>query len=134
MKTSAIVTMVLSENRAEGLVRPAYRVDGRGGSRDAAGLQTPLPRGDDLRFRVNRTNIKWPGGLTQRYLRCVASDRANRGLQSVELNDERVRAALVRLDEMSDAELRELVQGEPPTFVEAAEGIIARRWPGDGPS
>jgi hypothetical protein len=45
MKTTAIVAMVLSENRAEGLVRPAYRVDGRGGSRDAAGLQTPLPRG-----------------------------------------------------------------------------------------
>ena len=65
--------------------------------------------------------------------RCVASDRSNRGLQSVELNDERVRAGLARLDEMSDAELRELVQGEPPIFVEAAEGIIARRRSGDGP-
>jgi hypothetical protein len=61
----------------------------------------------------------------------VASDRSKRGLQSVELDDERVRAGLVRLDEMSDAELRELVRGEAPMFVEAAEGIIARRRPGD---
>jgi hypothetical protein len=45
-----------------------------------------------------------------------------------------VRAALVRLDEMSDAELRRLVEGEPPIFAEAAEGIIARRPPGDVPS
>ncbi|MBV9425220.1 MAG: hypothetical protein JOZ98_20090 [Solirubrobacterales bacterium] len=45
-----------------------------------------------------------------------------------------MRAALVRLDEMSDAEMRELVQGEPPIFVDAAEGIIARRRSGDGPS
>ncbi|MGB0096142.1 MAG: hypothetical protein WBP81_26850 [Solirubrobacteraceae bacterium] len=44
-----------------------------------------------------------------------------------------MRATLVRLDEMSDAELRELVQGEAPMFVEAAEGIIARRKSGDGP-
>src|SRR6516165_12754210 len=51
-------------------------------------------------------------GLTPRYPRCVASEPSNRGLQSVELNDERVRAGLARLDEMSDAELRELVQGE----------------------
>jgi len=72
-------------------------------------------------------------GLTPRYPGCVASDRSKRGLQSVELNDERVRAALVRLDEMTDAELRELVQGEAPMFVEAAEGIIARRRSGDGP-
>jgi hypothetical protein len=73
------------------------------------------------------------GGLTPRYPRCVASERTKRGLQSVELNDERVRAGLVRLDEMSDAELRELVQGEAPMFVEAAEGIIARRKSSDGP-
>ena len=63
----------------------------------------------------------------------MASDRSKRGLQSVELNDERVRAGLVRLDEMSDAELRELVQGQAPMFVEAAEGIIARRRSGDSP-
>ncbi len=61
----------------------------------------------------------------------MASERPPRGLQSVELNDERVRAALVRLDEMTDAELRELVRGEAPMFVEAAEGIIARRRSGD---
>jgi hypothetical protein len=72
-------------------------------------------------------------GLTPRYPRCVANDRSNRGLQSVELDDERVRAGLVRLDEMTDAELRELVQGEPPIFVEAAEGIIGRRQSGDSP-
>jgi hypothetical protein len=64
----------------------------------------------------------------------VASERSNRGLQSVELNDERVRAGLARLDEMSDAELRELVQGEPAIFVEAAEGIIARRRSDDRPA
>jgi hypothetical protein len=69
--------------------------------------------------------------LTPRYARCVASDRSQRGLQSVELNDERVRATLVRLDKMSDAELRELVQGEASMFVDAAEGIIARRRSGD---
>lgn len=63
----------------------------------------------------------------------MASERSNRGLQSVELNDERVMAGLARLDEMSDVELRELVHGEPPIFVEAAEGIIGRRRSGDGP-
>jgi hypothetical protein len=64
----------------------------------------------------------------------VASERTKRDLQSVQLHDERVRAALVRLDEMRDAELRELVQGEAPMFVEAAEGIIARRRSGDSPA
>ena len=34
---------------------------------------------------------------------------------------------------MTDAELRELVQGESPIFVEAAEGLIARRRSGDSP-
>jgi hypothetical protein len=61
----------------------------------------------------------------------VASEHSDRGLQSVELNDERVRAGLVALDEMTDAELRELVKGEEPMFVDAAEGIIARRQSGD---
>jgi hypothetical protein len=70
--------------------------------------------------------------LTPRYARSVASERSNRGLQSVELNDERVRAGLARLDEMIDVELRELVRGEPSIFVEAAEGIIARRRSDDG--
>jgi hypothetical protein len=64
----------------------------------------------------------------------VADERSHRGLQSVELNDERVRAGLSRLDEMTDAELRELVRGEAPMFVDAAEGIIARRRPNDSPA
>jgi hypothetical protein len=42
-----------------------------------------------------------------------------------------VRAALVRLDEMSDSELRDLVGGEPPMIVAAAEGIIGRRQSGE---
>ncbi len=45
MKAIVLVTLVLSKNRAEGLVRPAYRVDGRGGTRDAPAFQTPLPGG-----------------------------------------------------------------------------------------
>jgi hypothetical protein len=69
--------------------------------------------------------------LTPRYPKRVASDSSHRGLQSVELDDERVRAALVRLDEMSDSELRDLVGGEPPMIVAAAEGIIGRRQSGE---
>lgn len=57
----------------------------------------------------------------------MASEQPDRGLQLVELNDEGVRVALMKIDEMSDAELRELVRDEPPIFVEAVEGIIARR-------
>jgi hypothetical protein len=57
----------------------------------------------------------------------MASEQPDRGLQLVEVNDKGVRAALMKIDEMSDAELRQLVRGEPPLFVEAAEGIIARR-------
>lgn len=57
----------------------------------------------------------------------MPSEQPDRGLQLVEVKDERVRAALRKLDEMSDSELRELVRGEPPLVVEAAEGIIARR-------
>jgi hypothetical protein len=57
----------------------------------------------------------------------MPSEQPDRGLQLVEVKDERVRAALRKLDEMSDSELRELVRGEPSLFVEAAEGIIARR-------
>ena len=57
----------------------------------------------------------------------MASERTKRGLELVELNDERVRAALMRIDEMSDTKLRELVRDEPPIVVEAAEGIIDRR-------
>jgi hypothetical protein len=57
----------------------------------------------------------------------MSSEPRDRGLQLVEVKDEGVRAALRKLDEMSDSELRELVRGEPQLFVEAAEGIIARR-------
>ena len=86
------------------------------------------PRLRRRRERLSRGQLApRPVGLTPRYPGCVASERSNRGLQSVELNDERVRAGLSRLDEMTDAELRELVHGEAPMFVEAAEGIIARR-------
>lgn len=61
----------------------------------------------------------------------MASERAERGLQLVEV-DEGVRAALRKMDEMSDAELRELARGEAAMFVEAVEGVIARRQSGDG--
>jgi hypothetical protein len=57
----------------------------------------------------------------------MPSEQPDRGLQLVEVKDERVRAALRKLDEMSDTELRELARGEPQLFVDAAEGIIARR-------
>jgi hypothetical protein len=75
MKAIVVVVVVLSENRAEGLVRPVYRGDGRGDSRDAPGTSTAAPLGysppeggpsgpvsrrgvDDLRFGENRTIIK----------------------------------------------------------------------------
>jgi hypothetical protein len=48
-----------------------------------------------------------------------------------EVTDERVLASLVRIDEMSDAELRELVRSEPSIVVEAAEGVIASRRMGE---
>jgi hypothetical protein len=63
----------------------------------------------------------------------VASERSDRGLELVEVKDERVRAALTRIDEMTDSELRELVRGEPPIVVEAAEGVIARRQSSEQP-
>jgi len=59
----------------------------------------------------------------------MPSKQPDRGLQLVEVKDEGVRAALRRIDEMSDRELRELARGEPDIFVEAVEGIIARRHP-----
>jgi hypothetical protein len=75
MKAIVVVVVVLSENRAEGLVRPVYRGDGRDDSRDAPGTSTAAPLGysppeggpsgpvsrrgvDDLRFGGNRTIIK----------------------------------------------------------------------------
>jgi hypothetical protein len=60
----------------------------------------------------------------------VASEQSDRGLQLVEV-DEGVRAALRKMDEMSAAELRELARGEGPMFVEAVEGVIARRQSSD---
>lgn len=61
----------------------------------------------------------------------MAKDQADRGLQLVEVKDEGVRAALRKIDEMSDSELRELARGEPDIFVDAVEGIIARRRPAE---
>lgn len=49
----------------------------------------------------------------------MASERAKRRLQLVEVNDEGVRAALVRIDEMSEDELRDLVRNEPQIFIDA---------------
>jgi hypothetical protein len=65
--------------------------------------------------------------LTPRCPRSVANEPSDRGLELVEVKNERVRAALNRIDEMSDHELRELVRDEPAIVVDAAEGIIARR-------
>lgn len=60
----------------------------------------------------------------------MPSEQPHRGLQLVEV-DEGVRAALRKMDEMSDAELRELARGEASIFVEAVEGVIARRHSSD---
>ncbi len=60
----------------------------------------------------------------------MAGQQPGRGLQLVEI-DEGVRAALRKMDEMSDAELRDLARGEAPMFVEAVEGVIARRHSSD---
>lgn len=57
----------------------------------------------------------------------MASEQPDRTLQLVEVKDEGLRAALRKIDEMSESELRELARGEPDIFVEAVEGIIARR-------
>jgi hypothetical protein len=103
---------------------------GRAEAGSGRGRTAELP--DPPRGRSTRQADPCPArvGLTSRYPRCVANERSDRGLQSIELNDERVRAGLVALDEMTDAELRQLVQGEPQIIVEAAEGIIARRRSG----
>lgn len=60
----------------------------------------------------------------------MASEQPERGLQLVEV-DEGVRAALREMDEMSDVELRELARGQATMFVEAVEGVIARRHSSD---
>ena len=67
--------------------------------------------------------------LTRRYASGVANEPSERGLKLVDVKDEGVRAALSKIDQMSDSELRDLARGEPDIFVEAVEGIIARRHP-----
>jgi hypothetical protein len=57
----------------------------------------------------------------------VSSPRPNGGFTLVEVTNPRVLEALARVDAMSDEEIRELVDGEPPIIVEAGEGIIADR-------
>jgi hypothetical protein len=57
-----------------------------------------------------------------------ASEHAS-DLELVDVTDERVLAALQRVDSMSYEQLRELAEGEDPSVVEAAEAMIARRQP-----
>lgn len=57
----------------------------------------------------------------------MSSPRPNGGITLVEVTNPRVLAALARIDAMSDEEIRELVDGEPPIIVEAGESIIADR-------
>ena len=57
----------------------------------------------------------------------MPSEKPDRELELVQVKDEKVRAALRKVDAMSDSELRELAHGEPQLFVDAAEGIIERR-------
>src|SRR5437868_4217586 len=49
MKAIVVAVLVVSENRAEGLIRPVNRGDGRRDSRDALLLQTPLRWGTPRR-------------------------------------------------------------------------------------
>lgn len=55
MKAIVAVVVIPSENRAEGLVRPVYRGDGRGDSRDAPLRTTPL------RWGTRRRKTARPG-------------------------------------------------------------------------
>ena len=57
----------------------------------------------------------------------MSSPHPNGGISLVEVTDPRVLETLARIDAMSDGEIRELVDGEPPIIVEAGEGIIADR-------
>jgi hypothetical protein len=54
----------------------------------------------------------------------MSSPRPNGGITLVEVTNPRVLEALARVDAMSDGEIRELVEGEPPIIVEAP--IISR--------
>jgi hypothetical protein len=57
----------------------------------------------------------------------MSSPLPNGGITLVEVTNPRVLDALARIDAMSDGEIRELVDGEPPIIVEAGQGIIADR-------
>ncbi len=57
----------------------------------------------------------------------MSSHRPNGGFTLVEVINPRVLEAIAQVDAMSDEEIRELVDGEPPIIVEAGEGIIADR-------
>jgi hypothetical protein len=57
----------------------------------------------------------------------MRTPRPNGGITLVEVSNPRVLETLARIDTMSDGEIRELVEGEPPIIVEAGEGIIADR-------
>ncbi|MGO9892277.1 MAG: hypothetical protein ACLP0L_30865 [Solirubrobacteraceae bacterium] len=57
----------------------------------------------------------------------MPSDPSLSGLELSEVDNPRVRDALARVDAMSDDQLGELVRGEHPDVIEAAEGMIARR-------
>jgi hypothetical protein len=57
----------------------------------------------------------------------VKLDRPTGGLELTEVTNPDVLASLARVDGMSDEELRELVLGEHPSVVAAAEGLIAGR-------
>ena len=60
-------------------------------------------------------------------LNVMQPSKRESGLELADVADERVFAALERVDSMSDEQLRELVKDEHPSVVEAAEGIIGRR-------
>jgi hypothetical protein len=57
------------------------------------------------------------------------NDRGS-ALELVDVADERVLAALERVDSMSDEQLRALVKDEDPTVIQAAEAMIDRRHAG----
>jgi hypothetical protein len=57
----------------------------------------------------------------------MSSPRPNGGFKLVEVTNPRVLEALARVDAMSDEQIHELVDGEPPIIVEAGEDFIADR-------
>jgi glycosyltransferase involved in cell wall biosynthesis len=83
-----------------------------------------------LGYLLGTIALRWRSGAASTQTR-ASVDRSTRGLELAEVTDERVLASLARIDEMSDAELRELVRSEPAIVVEAAEGVIASRRTGE---